>query len=272
MGSISDEQSKTLTWRVKSIKIFLKAFARYNELISPYATQENTALFQEFQEAQHFIDYLNEKISSIEEEDYKHADFTFSGKSWGKILDVLWKYYSWKKQLLAEKERKISIKAALEGDQRHLDEINEILKNDCWELFTRHAILVDSFYTSAPTPETNDPILQQVFNVETLNGILAGTNSGTITQNNESKQVLNAIDKLSEILKEEKISNQHTAEAFVNLQKLQGEMLKPFPDKNILKQASDGLQVLANFTQLGSFVISIAPHLHTIQQFVTNLV
>lgn len=269
MTKLHDELSKTLQWRVKSLKIFFKALSRYTDLVLPYATEENTALFREYADINSFMNYISEQISKGDG-DFDIVNLTFMSKNWGKILDVVWKYNSWKKQLLDEKDRVTTIKAALEGDKRHLEEIAEILQNPCWELFNRNPILIDSFYSTMP-PQTNDPVMQQVFNVETLNGILAGTNNGTITQNNESKEVLKAIEALADILKEGKINDQNTAEAFANLQELQGELLKPFPDNSKIKKAGEGLQILANFTQIGSFAIAVAPHLHTIQQFLAQI-
>lgn len=270
MTVIHDEQSKILQWRVKSLRIFFKALSRYAELALPYATEDNTELFQEYEEINAFLNYISEQILKGDGE-FDFVKLTFLGKNWGKIFDVLCKYNSWKKQLLDEKDRVTTIKAALEGDKRHLEEVGEILKNPCWEQFNRHYLLIDSLYGTTPPPQTNDPVLQQVFNVETLNGILAGTNNGTIMQNNESKEVLNSIQEIATLLKEGKISEKDTTEAFINLQILQGELLKPFPDNSKLEQAGKGLQALANFTQIGSFGISIAPHLHTIQQFIQNL-
>ncbi|MFA6184745.1 MAG: hypothetical protein WC720_01200 [Candidatus Shapirobacteria bacterium] len=270
MTSNNDELSKTLRWRVKSLKIFVKAFKRYIEVASPFVTEDNTELNKEYKDIQRFLSYFEEQIENGDG-DYDFVDLIFLGKSWGKIYDLMWKYNGWKKQLFDERERIIVIKAALEGDKKHLEEINEILNNDCWSLFNRCPILIDSFY-NVIHPKTDDPIIQQVFNIETLNGVLAGTNNGIITQNNESKKVLKAIQEITNILEKEYLENKNTPEILSNLQEIQGELLKPFPDNLKMKKAADGLQTVANITQIGSFAVAIAPHLQTIQQFISKFI
>ncbi len=270
MEKWNDEHSKTLQFRLKSLRIFVKAFNRYIELAAPYATNDNVSLFQEYIEVQKFQKYINERIEGGGG-DFDTTKIGFMGKNWGKIYDLIWKYSSWKKQLLDEKKLSTSIKAALEGEEKELEEIREVLSNPVWETFNRHRILIDSFYEARPPQRTNDPIVQQYFNVENLNGILTGTNTGTITQNNQNKEVLSALKELALILKEGHISDQYTAQALENIREFQGELLNPYPDKTKMQKAAEGLQFLANFSQLASFTISISPHIHTIQQYVTNL-
>lgn len=269
MEKHNDELSKTLNWRVETLNsIFIPAIDRYVEVLQLYTTEGNTELFREYEAMQRFRDYFQEQADNADG-GFDMVEVILLGKNWGKMYDLLWKYNSWKKQLFNEKERVILIKAALEGDKKHLDMISGVLQYPCWDLFIRQPILVDSLYNS-PSLKTKDPVIQQFFNVETLNGILTGTNNGVITQNIESKEVLNSIQEIAEILKKEPLEDKNKAEAFSNLQDLQGELLKPYPDSSKMKKAADGLQLIANISQIASFVMAIQPHLQRIQLFISQ--
>lgn len=272
MDKYHDELTKTLDWKVSTLKVFMRALGRYNDLLLPHASLSNKTISEEIRKMNHLRVYIRGIISKSFG-DFDIVACAMMGKTYGKLYDVLWKYHSWKKQLLEEKERITSIPEALEGDKEELKQINQILINPAWEKFTRHKCLVPDFYStvSQPPPKTKDPVVQQYFNVETLNGILAGTNTGTIIQNNENKEVLNALKELTAILKEGHISDQYTTQALENVKDFQVELLSPYRNKSKLQKAAEGLQALANFSQLASFTIAVTPHLHTISQFVANL-
>jgi hypothetical protein len=224
-------------WRISTLKEFQKAIERYIELLTPHKSEHNKQINKEIIAMTFFLKRVIETIAKGDG-DFDTQEFLMEGKTCGKLHDILWKYNGWKDQLFREKERVTTIPAALEGDKKELETIREILQIPIWQQVTRHKILVENFSSITP-PKTENPVMQQVINVQTLNGILAGTNNGTITQNNESKEVLKAIQDLAAILEERKINEQYTKEAFNHLQELQGELLKPYPDNSKLKQAGN---------------------------------
>lgn len=269
MDHYDDEMTKHLQWRVSTLKLFKEAIERYIDLLQPYNTERNKQIKQELDHMAYLYNYTKEQIKKGDG-DFDIVEYGALGKTYGRLYDILWKYYGWKKQLLEEKERVTQIPAVLQGERDELEEINTVLGFGAWQKFTRHKVLVPDFYGTVPQ-KTENPITQQYINVQTVNGILAGTNSGTIIQNNQDKEVLTALKELAVILKEGHISDQYTAQALGNIRDLQAEMLNPYPDKTKLQKLADGLQFLANFSQLASFTISIAPHLYTIRQWITNL-
>lgn len=268
MDKFHDEITKHLRLDVATIRILIAAIERYVQILVPYSSQGNKQIQQEIKDMVHFKDYLLSEIEGANSE-FDEANPGFLGKNWGKFYDILYKQWGAKNQLLQEKKRTILMPAALEGDEKELEEINDVLKSPVWEHFNRHKTLIDSFYPSE-LPKTSDPAMQQYINIQTNNGIIAGTNNGQITQNN-NKELHDALKELAALIIKENPTDQITQESLENIRDIQTEVLQPYPNKTKLQKAVEGLQILTNLSQLVAFTIQVTPVLHTINQCVTPL-
>jgi hypothetical protein len=256
-------------WRVTNLKEFQKAIARYVELLTPYYSDENTAIKNEISSMKSILVSVKEAISKgQDEQDFQ--ELLLDGRIYGRLHDIIWKYNSWKEQLYREKERTNNVPAAMEGDKKELEKIREILQAPIWGAVTRHKIFVDSFYTTSPT-EPSDSMTQQYIHIENLNGQLAGVNKGTMIQKNETKEVIEAIQKLAQIVKGTQINDLYKAQAYDNMRIIQNQAISTIPNKLEMEKAREGLKTLDKFAEIDTFGIEIAPHMHTISQFISNL-
>lgn len=258
-----DEQNFPGEWSYENLALFNKVILRYIQLLQPLRADGNTAVFQELEEWMKIRRLVNAAMHEAKTEGT--GGVSVLAKHYGKLFDMIWKYYGWKKQELDERKRKIAIEAAHEGALKELEFINQVLSHSVWEQFTRHHTLIDTFYTPQEEPKPQSAGLQ--ITIHNLYGQFAAINNGSMVQNNNS-EALGALKEITDALIKSDLPDNDKEEALADVETVQAQLKKKTPNKAILDAGMVALQVAANAAQIYQ---AVEPHFHTITHFISQL-
>lgn len=242
-------------WEKRKFSVFSNALWRYYEVLSKHRRPGNTTIGEELKKIQTLRAYIRKSSSA---DDYMPS-FRLEAQDFGFLLNVLWKYYSAKKQELEEAKRTTLIESANEHLEKEVELINEILQAALWERVERSKILVDSLYVSREEPKDPATPIHVQTTIGTVFGQVIGVNQGQATQN-QSAGPLQLLQKLyEEVSSNKEIPNTIKSDAIGDIQTMQSQLMKTTPDKSILSKARDALSILADATQVGGLAKAAGP-------------
>jgi hypothetical protein len=268
-SNIGDDDIVATQWTRPTLKLFQRALARYLELLSPHSSQGYTKIQNEVSLVKALSNHFREVERNCEE-DFDLREVDLRGEHLKLLSDVLHKYEAQKHDELRRKKTTNSVEGALEKEEAELEDLRNILRLKIFQETPRRAALVQGFHTSAPAKskdnsESGQKHIKQNINVGTLYGqFVAGDNYGSMQQDN-SKELRESLQKLLELLSEEKVLESETKRSAISdIQVIQNESVKTKPNKRILKFAWDSLKTLPDLVKITEMGMKIQPHIEEI--------
>lgn len=266
MNSIwHNEQTVPGEWEKKHLRIFFQAIARYIEVLIPYSGSGNMDIDKEIKYWKGINDRISDEITKLKSED-ESGKLPMYGKDYGKLLDILWKQYSSKKQLLEEKKRTILVEAAHQGASEELNNIRLLLGIGFWSQINRQKALIGSFYPTE-TIQTKEENTALQITIQNLYGQFAAYNYGSMVQKNNLPTVI-ALKEIVDMLVKSTLPDDKKSDALADAEVIQTQIKKTTPNKSVLEICLQSLQTAANLAQIYS---TVEPHFHTIQHFISTL-
>lgn len=260
-------------WRVSSIKVFIEAFQRYQHLLKPHNLKGNEEVIKEIDKAKRLIKYFRERIKG--KNDYQLAEVPCMGSTFGLIRDVLYKYWNFKKAELKKKKVKTFVKGALEGEEKEVEKIREILQVPFWQRVTRGKTLVPDFTSQAPKKKERKkpmPHVKQNISIKYLHGqAVFGVNYGKLVQTRNKKLVKVLQSLLDEIVASEGASEEIKDSVIGDIRTIESQVIKPKPDKNILKKAWKSLDTAIKTAKIAELTQKAVPYIEKIKDWIEKL-
>jgi hypothetical protein len=167
------------------------------------------------------------------------------------------------------------VNGSTDQDQLALEQLSGFLDADGVKGLEMKTLLVKSF--SSLMPSDGDMADKMTIQVQAGNVygqlVVAGTNNGSITQNNSYTEIYKTLDELTAELSNESndILPETRSDALGDIQSIQAQLTKSKPSKSVIDAALKGLSVVADAAQVGQVAVTLAPHVHTLTQLLSQI-
>ncbi|MDO8503883.1 MAG: hypothetical protein Q7S60_04320 [bacterium] len=271
---ISPDQYVPLHWRVKTLKLFIKALQRYRELLQPHASQGNEKIRDEMTKINKLATHFREAINRGDGH-WDLISLQLTGSTIGWLSDILHKYWRSKESLLQIQKQKTFVEGALEAEEKEVEELKEVLQNSLWERVDRIKVLVPDFVgqtaNDSKDSERKSEIKQQITVGNLYGQVVFGDNFGNLNQGNTGETIKLLQELFNKIVEEKELPNEIKSDAIGDIQTIQSQVLKSKPDKGIIQTAMTSLQVLANASQVAQFAMIAVPYIDKLKQLIEKI-
>lgn len=267
---MNDSFAIRTNWETSTIDLFVNVIKAYLKCLEPFYKKGNEKIEKEIKEMKKLIAYLRQQQRSENSNWGGFIEVYFMKSTFGRLVDILNKYNSMARQIFREKKEKILVDGALEAEEKELEHLEKILNIEPFLYVPRVPALVPdfsaAFFESAPVPQSQ---IGQPINIEKFYGqAVFGPNYGQMVQNNYQEFIKELQDFSIKIMRSNDIPPEVKKDAMVDIQTLTAQLNKTKPDATIMQKAASSLSVLANISQIASFVV---PHIDKIQHFISQL-
>lgn len=260
-----DEITINGEWRNQNLGIFKMAIIDYLRCLEELKGEGNKMISDEIGDWSIILQAIRSSIKTLNLDD-EEGKLKMLGRNYGKLYDILSKYYSAKKQLLDEKKRKILDEAAHEGATNELERVRILLGENFWNHVNRKKTLVESFYPKQEQSKKQESIAMKI-TIGNLYGQFAALNNGSMIQNNYNEAIA-ALKQITEALINSKLPDNEKQDALLDIESMQSQLKKEKPNRKLLELGLIGLQAVANVAQIYQV---IHPHLQILQDFIAKM-
>ena len=163
LENLSNAELLTTNWKPSSLRIFIYALNSYLVKISPKQAVGNNRISDEVKFVKKMIQKFRGGMKNAED-DSDDVEVVMEVEGYKLLSDLIHKYWAYNNRRLKIDREKNTVEGALEGKEREVEGIRDLLQNEVFQKMERRKALVDNLFVEPITKDTDrsETINQQI--------------------------------------------------------------------------------------------------------------